>query len=136
MQTFPSFNFQINTYGQIFISASKWSFADIPAGTYTLQQLGPLSYVIGCDKVPDYRLLTKDFLIQKEFTNVTKFPNGSDQLSDGIRDLHVNDTFGDYVYWCWTSNIDQTDKSNGIMDVYFARGKICKGDVEVEWTKR
>ncbi len=131
--TFPSFNFLINTYGQVFISATKWSFGVIPTGTYNLQQT-TVSYITGSDKITNFD--TDDFLIQKGFTNISTFPTDSFSLDNGIRDSHVHDTFGDYIYWCWTSNKDQIDQSNGVTNVYLARGKIKKNKkIKLEWVK-
>ena len=66
--------------------------------------------------------LCKNTIIQPAFTNTTKFTGG--QANNGFRDLHVNDAFDNVLAWAWTDNSTVPDKTNGIMNVFLAIGKV------------
>lgn len=123
----PAFNFSINIFGQVFISAQSVLDGIIPQGGHTSMGTSVL-YTPG--RNPLRKIKLDSFPIQPAFTNFVNFSN-PEALDHGIRDSHVNDTFGDTVYYAWTSNADQADKSNNVMDAYFAKGHIRHGRIDM-----
>ena len=67
--------------------------------------------------------LCKNYIVDPGFTNITEFTD-PDAANDGIRDSHVNDAFDGVVAWAWTSNANNSDKTNNTVNVFVAVGKI------------
>lgn len=57
-------------------------------------------------------------------TNVTQFTGVA--ANTALRDFHANDAFGGIVAVAWADNSNQIDKTNGIMNVMVAVGKVGK----------
>ena len=126
-----AYNLMINTHGQIQMNATKYGYGQIPQGTYNIQQMN-FTYLSGNPYKHGYEI--DNFVIQKEFTNITQFTAYG--IYNGIRDFHVHDTYEDHIYWSWTGNPDQFDTSNNVMDLYLAKAKIGKsGKKKILWVK-
>lgn len=110
---------QITTRGLIIIQAPGTFDNVIPLGPQILMPTD-ITYV----RQPKLKL-GKNYLIGPGFTNVTQFTN-FDALLDAFRDSHVSDAFDNKLAWTWTSNSDQTDKTNNIMDTFVVVGKVDK----------
>ena len=91
----------------------------IPAGPQIVLPTD-ITYVVK----PKVRL-GKNYIIDAGFTNTTQFTNPF-AANDALRDSHVNDAFDRVTAWTWTSNANIPDKTNGILNVFVAIGKIKK----------
>ena len=57
-------------------------------------------------------------------TNITQFTGVA--ANTALRDFHTNDAFGGIVAFTWADNSNQTDKTNGVMNLMVVVGKIGK----------
>ena len=61
--------------------------------------------------------LGKNTIIQPGFTNTT-------QSRAQLRDNHTNDAFDNVLAWTWSDNSNNPDKSDSVLNVYVAIGKV------------
>lgn len=117
---------QVTNDGSIVVQCAGTFANVIPAGPQILLPTD-VSYI-----VKKKLKLSKNTIIGAGFTNVLGFTNPN-AINDGVRDTHVNDAFDGILAWSWTSNSDQTDKTNNTMDAFVAIGKISKkGEMKVK----
>ena len=64
--------------------------------------------------------LAKNTIIDAGFTNTHI------NRSYALRDSHINDAFDNVIAWDWCSNANIPDKTNGILNVFVAIGKVKK----------
>ena len=84
-----------------------------------------ISYIVE----PQKELCT-NFIIDKGASNITEFtdPRAAD---DGYRDTHINDAFDGIFAWTWTSNANIPDKTNNVLNVWVAVGRIKNGKLKL-----
>ena len=109
----------ISTLGAITIQGSGAFMNLIPLGAQILLPTD-ISYILSPKSI-----LKNNYIIDTGFTNTTKFTNPFSD-DDAIRDSHVSDAFDNVVALTWTGNGNIADKTNGILNVFVAIGKVKK----------
>ena len=115
---------QITNAGAVVIQAAGTFGNIIPVGPQILLPTD-ITYIIK----PKIKLC-KNIIIQPAFTNTTQFTGP--QLNNGLRDTHISDAFDNVLAWVWSDNSNIPDKTNGILNVFLAIGKVKKdGTIKV-----
>lgn len=109
----------ISTLGAITIQGSGAFMNLIPLGAQILLPTD-ISYILRPKSI-----LKNNYIIDATFTNTTQFTNPF-SADDAIRDSHVSDAFDNVVALTWTGNGNIADKTNGILNVFVAIGKVKK----------
>ena len=115
-------------------------YANIPSG-YILQVTNAGAIVVQCagtfgNIIPRvlrscYQLILVIWSnLRLSWVKITSFsqdlPTLYTNTTGQLRDSHSNDAFDNVLAWAWTDNSNQTDKSNNILNVYVAIGKVKK----------
>jgi hypothetical protein len=119
----PSFNLIIDPYGQLFVKAAGTYTGVIPPGAHTFNRQTANYFA----RIAPHIRVKRNFVIQREFTNVTGFTAPSAQ-SDALRDSHVCDYHHGVAAYCWSSNAQ--NGNNNVMDAYVRVGRTHKKGVE------
>lgn len=109
---------QITNFGGIIIQCAGTFGNVIPPGPQILLP-SDISYL----RKPTLKL-DKNYTISAGASNITQF--SLPQSNDGIRDSHVNDAFDNILTWAWTDNSNISDKTNGVLNLMVAIGKVGK----------
>ncbi len=109
---------QVTNAGELQIQCAGTFGNIIPAGPQILMPCS-ISYTASQPKK-----LHANVKISDNPINVTGFTDGP--ATDGFRDSHVNDAFGNIVAYSWTDNSMVADQTNGTMNTMVAIGKVNK----------
>ena len=109
---------QVTNAGAINIQAAGTFGNVIPVGPQIMLPTD-ISYIVK----PKIKL-GKNTIIQSAFINTTQFTGG--HANNSLRDVHINDAFDNVCAWAWTDNSNVPDKTNGIVNVFVAVGKVKK----------